>query len=252
MSTLSITEVTRITGVSSRTLRHYEAIGLLPSIRAANDYRMYDEAALVRLQRILVLRELGVSLARIASVLDAEREPAEALREHAHELRAHRARLTRQIAAVERAATALENGESIMDAEPFDGFDHRQYREEVTEKWGADAYASGDRWWRGMSESDRGAWKERSDDLLADWRAVAESGVDPTGAIGQALAARQADWLRAIPGTPSGPSELPAYLRGLGEMYVADERFSANYGGQTGAEFVRAALAAFADSLDAG
>lgn len=128
-------------------------------------------------------------------------------------------------------------------------FDHTQYEAEVTEKWGAEAYSTGDRWWRGMSDAERADWKAESAQLGEDWIAAAESGADPAGPVGQALAARQADWLRSIPGTPSGPGELPEYLRGLGEMYVADERFAANYGGVAGATFVRDALAVFADAL---
>ena len=63
----SIQEIARLVGTTSRTLRHYDEIGLLPPARiAANGYRHYDEAALVRLQRILLLRELGLGLPAIA------------------------------------------------------------------------------------------------------------------------------------------------------------------------------------------
>lgn len=128
--------------------------------------------------------------------------------------------------------------------------DHEIYRNEVVERWGEDAYVSGDRWWRGMSAAERAEWKAASAALIADWCTAADAGVEPTSAEAQALAARQAEWLRSIPGTPSGPGELPDYLRGLGEMYVADDRFAANYGGVDGARFVRDALAAFAATLD--
>ena len=66
----------------------------------------------------------------------------------------------------------------------------------------------------------------------------------------QALAARHVAWLRGIPGTPAATpgGDVAGYVRGLGELYVADPRFAANYGGQAGAEFVRAALAAYADA----
>ena len=71
----SIQETARLTGTTSRTLRHYDAIGLLsPSSRAAGGSRHYDEDALVRLQRILLLRELGLPLGRIAEVLETTAE----------------------------------------------------------------------------------------------------------------------------------------------------------------------------------
>ena len=128
-------------------------------------------------------------------------------------------------------------------------FDNSQYEAEVTERWGSAAFRASDNWFRNMSETERAEWLRQSKQLNADWTAAAAAGIDPTGAEGQALAARQAEWLRGIPGTPSEPANLPGYLRGLGEVYVSDERFAANYGGADGARFVRDALARFADSL---
>ena len=101
---------------------------------------------------------------------------------------------------------------------------------------GADAYARSDAWWRGMSTEGRTDWKAASDQLSQDWMELASSGVAPDSAEAQALAARHVDWLRGIPGTPAAdPSgDLDGYVRGLAEMYVADERFAANYGGRGG------------------
>ena len=79
----SIQETARLTGTTIRTLRHYDAIGLLPpSSRTANGNRHYDEASLVRLQRILLLRDLGLPLPRIAEVLESTADPIAALDEH--------------------------------------------------------------------------------------------------------------------------------------------------------------------------
>ncbi len=249
MTSYRITEVSRATGLSSRALRHYESLGLIRSRRASNGYREFDEDALVTLQRILALRELGVGLARTAEILSSQTDAQAALAEHAAALWAERERISRQIDALERGAIALQLGEPLMSADPFDGFDHAVYEEEVTERWGADAYRRGDQWWRGMSEQQRAEWQASVAQLGADWIAAAGAQEDPAGPVAQALATRHADWLRSIPGTPSGPAELPAYLRGLGEMYVADERFAANYGGVAGATFVRDALAVYADNL---
>lgn len=249
MTSYRITEVSRATGLSSRALRHYESLGLISSRRASNGYREFDEQALVAVQRILALRELGVGLARTAEILRSTTDAQAALAEHAAALRAERDRITRQINAIERGAIALQLGEPLMSADPFDGFDHTVYEEEVTERWGADAYRRGDQWWRSMTAEQRADWQAAQLQLAADWSAAATAGEEPAGTVGQALAARHADRLRSIPGTPSGPADLPDYLRGLGELYVADERFAANYGGEAGATFVRDALAHFADGL---
>jgi DNA-binding transcriptional MerR regulator len=240
----SIQEIARLAGTTSRTLRHYDDVGLVaPSRIGANGYRYYDGAALVRLQRVLLLRELGLGIPAIADVLAGREDDARALTTHLTWLGQEKDRLDRQIASVERTIRSLDEGEEPMAESMFDGFDHTQYREEVEQRWGRDASASSDAWWRGMTAAEKAGWGKRSEQLGADWIAAAASGVDPAGEVGQALARRHAEWLGGIPGTPGYPNGPTAeYLTGLGEMYVADERFAANYGGQVGAEFVRAAL----------
>ncbi|MDT0156091.1 MerR family transcriptional regulator [Microbacterium sp. ARD32] len=250
----SIQEIARLAGTTSRTLRHYGDIGLLaPSRIASNGYRHYDEAALVRLQRILLLRELGLGLPQIAEVLDRGTAEASALQTHLGWLRQEQQRLARQIASVETTITALTEGGTLMAENMLDGFDHTRYKDEVEQRWGRQAYADGDRWWRGMSEADRGDWKQRAADLGRDWIAAAESGADPASDQAQQLAGRHVAWLTGIPGTPAADGgDVRAYVIGLGEMYVADPRFGANYatteGGTAGAEFVRDALRIYAEA----
>ncbi|CAH0123137.1 MULTISPECIES: MerR family transcriptional regulator [unclassified Microbacterium] len=252
----SIQEIARLAGTTSRTLRHYDDIGLLaPSRIAHNGYRHYDQAALVRLQRILLLRELGLGLTQIGEVLSREgAHEASALETHLAYLREEQNRLTRQIASVETTINALKAGESLMAENMFDGFDHTQYKEEVEERWGKKAYADSDRWWRGMTDAERAEWQQLVSDLGRDWIAAAESGVDPGSDEAQALAKRHIDWLTGVPGTPASVpgGDVKAYVTGLGEMYVADPRFGANYatadGGTRGAEFVRAALRIYAEA----
>ena len=156
----SIQEVARLTGTTSRTLRHYDAIGLLePSRVGDNGYRWYDDRELVRLQRILLLRGLGLGLPDIRRVLEREQDETAALRHHLDWLRSEQRRLERQAASVERTITARENGGPLVAENMFDGFDHTQYKDEVEQRWGKDAYASSDAWWRGMSDDERAAWK---------------------------------------------------------------------------------------------
>lgn len=251
----SIQEIARLAGTTSRTLRHYDDIGLLPPSRIAyNGYRHYDEQALVRLQRILLLRELGLGLPQIAEVLHRERAEASALKTHLALLREEQVRLARQIASVESTIAALRGGEELMAENMFDGFDHTRYKEEVEERWGKKAYADSDRWWRGMTDAERADWQRRVSDLGRDWIAAAESGIDPASDEAQAIARRHVEWLTGIPGTPAAApgGDVRGYVIGLGEMYVADPRFGANYatsaGGTKGAEFVRDALRVYAEA----
>lgn len=244
----SVQQIAKLAGTTSRTLRHYDGVGLLkPSRTGDNGYRYYDQPALLRLQRILLLRELGLGLPAIAEVLAQERQAETALASHLEWLKQEQDRLARQIASVQHTIEAVQAGREIMAEKMFDGFDHTRYQEEVEERWGKDAYAQGDTWWRGMGAADKDAWKQASRQLSDDWAAAAESGTAPDSPEAQDLARRQVEWLTAIPGTPAAAgANVKDYVSGLGEMYVADPRFAANYGGAAGAAFVRDALQAYA------
>ncbi|WP_024357029.1 MerR family transcriptional regulator [Leucobacter chironomi] len=268
----SIQQIARAAGTTSRTLRHYDGIGLVrPSRIGGNGYRYYDDRALVRLQRVLLLRELGLGLDAIGEVLEAQdaqarggEHPAAAearvLHSHLDLLLRERGRIDAQIGSVERTIAALaraadgspgetDGQEDLMSENMFDGFDHTRYREEVERRWGANAYASSDRWWRSLGDAGRAEWRASMEQLGRDWIAAAESGADPAAPVGQELARRHVEWLRGIPGTPAhgAGGDLAGYVLGLAEMYVADERFAENYGGAAGAGFVRDALRAYAE-----
>jgi DNA-binding transcriptional MerR regulator len=245
----SIQQIARLAGTTSRTLRHYGDIGLLPPTRiGGNGYRYYDDAALVRLQRILLLRQLGLGLPAIAEVLAGHEDDAAALHSHLRWLRSEQRRLSDQVASVESTIVKLEKGEQLVAEEMLNGFDHESYREEVVERWGAKAYAAGDNWWRSKTVEEKAAFQREQSALAEAWADAAAHALDPAGDAAQALARRQYDWLAGVPGTPgypSGPSK--PYFLGLAELYVADERFAATYGGPTAATFVRDAMTAFAD-----
>lgn len=246
----SIQHIAALAGTTSRTLRHYDTIGLLaPSRIAGNGYRHYDQQALVRLQRILLLRELGLGLPAIAEVLTAETSATDALRTHVEWLRGEQERLGRLIASVEKTISAQSQGGSIMAKDMLDGFDHTAHKDEVEQRWGKEAYARSDAWWRGMDASEQAAWKGRVAELGSDWIAAFSSGTAPESPEAQELARRHVEWLSSIPGTPAATAggDVRGYVLGLAEMYVADPRFSANYGGTEGASFVRDALVTYVE-----
>jgi DNA-binding transcriptional MerR regulator len=245
----SISEIARLTGTTSRTLRHYGDIGLLAATRTAgNGYRYYNERALTRLQRILLLRELGLGLPAIAEVLAGQTDDSAALASHLRWLREEQTRLDRQIRSVEGTISRIKGEQPLMAQDMFDGFDHTVYKDEVEQRWGRDAYVASDTWWRSMSESEKAEWMTRQKQLAADWSAAATRGVPADGPEAQELALRHFEWLRGIPGTPGdGAGPTREYFVGLGEMYVADDRFAANYGGTAGATFVRDSMLHFAE-----
>ena len=246
----SIQDVARIAGTTSRTLRHYDDIGLLKPTRVgSNGYRYYDGGALLQLQRILLLRELGLGLPAIAEVFHHQANPVTALTHHLEWLGREQQRLARQMRAVRQTIETVRAGGQLMAEDMFEGFDHTQYKDEVEERWGKDAYATSNSWWRGMAAEDKREWMARVQRLGRDWTAAAHSGVAADGPEAQELATRHVEWLKSIPGTPATDSggDTKAYVLGLADMYVEDPRFAANYGGVEEAGFVRAALRSFAE-----
>lgn len=244
----TIKQVAKQAGTTSRTLRHYDQIGLLkPSAIGENGYRLYDASALIRLQRILALRDLGLSLPQIRSVLNRDLTELEALEQLEQQLARESSRIKRQISTIQRTLQAIRNGESPMTANMFDGFRHEEYKEEVEERWGKEAYARSDAWWKGKSDAEKLDWKEKLNRLNADWQAAHASGESPVSEVAQALAARHVDWLRDLP-SEMLPDDFKNYVLGLGEMYVNDPRFAANYGGEEGAVFVRDALKVYVEN----
>ncbi len=242
---LSIQEVTRVTGTTSRTLRHYDQLGLLrPARVGAGGLRWYGPTELLRLQRILVLRSLGLPLSVIGRVVDDEVDEAGALRAHLDQLEAEQQRIERQMRSVRRTITALDEGGPIMAEEMFDGFDHTVHKEEVEQRWGKKAYQESDAWWTSLSAAERQEFGSRAKELSDAWVAAAGSGQSPDSDRAQELAQRHVDWLAGIPGTPGygSGSVNKTYLLGLADMYVADPRFAKNYDGATGAAWVRDAI----------
>ncbi|MBB4687348.1 MerR family transcriptional regulator [Amycolatopsis jiangsuensis] len=241
----SIQDIARSAGTTSRTLRHYDAVGLLPPTRiGGNGYRYYDEQSLVRLQRILLLRELGLGLPAIAEVLDGQRDSATALEKHLELLEQERRRLDRQIDSVRTTVRKLKGGEQLMAEEVFDGFDHTRHQEEVTRRWGAEAYRKGDEWWRSLSAAEKQAHQQEQADIAAAFASAREAGHDAGSDETQSVTRRLHEWLNPAVWTVS-----KGYFAGLGQLYVDDPRYGA-YDEQHGtgtAEYIRDAMKIYAE-----
>ncbi|WP_046472430.1 MerR family transcriptional regulator [Allosalinactinospora lopnorensis] len=243
----SIQEVARSAGTTSRTLRHYDDIGLLrPSRVGGNGYRYYDEHALVRLQRILLLRELGLGLHAIAEVVEGQRDTAAALRAHLELLERERARIGRRIESVRTTLDRMEGGEHLVADEVFDGFDHTHYKDEVIARWGREAYEQGDRWWRSLSEDERNGFQQRQHAIAADFARACAAGRTPDSEEVQAITGRHYDWV-ALGWQGRRPNA--EQFAGLGQMYVDDPRFTTVYDrhDEGTAAFIRDAMRVYAE-----
>jgi DNA-binding transcriptional MerR regulator len=121
-----------MSGVTARTLRYYHEIGLLPPARiGGNGYRYYEQSQLLQLQEILLLRELGLDLARIGQVLAGERDKVEALCRHHERLVAERDRLDQLVQTVAATIESLREGTAMAAEKMFEGFRFSEMLDEL-------------------------------------------------------------------------------------------------------------------------
>lgn len=223
----TIGEVAELAGVSVRTLRHYDELGLLrPSGRSDGGYRLYERADVERLREILVWRQLGFPLAEIRAMLDDPRhDRLTAIRRQRDLAGRERERLTAVIGALDAALEAHDNGTDPEERVMFEGFDHERYEEEARERWGhTDAYAESARRTARYGEERWRVIKAEGDEIVREFAALMGDGEPAAGPRARATAERHrrhiSDWFYPC---------SPDMHRGLGEMYVQDERFTASY-----------------------
>jgi DNA-binding transcriptional MerR regulator len=236
----SIVDVARLAGVSSRTLRHYGDVGLLaPAYVGSNGYRYYGRAELLRLQEVLVLRELGLPLDAIARVLDSTADRAAVLREHRAALLAERDRLTRLADSVGRAIHEHEGGAVMDPAELFDGFDaerQREYEADLVERFGPQAQDSIDESWRRIGRMTPEQAAHVQADLASrdeQYAVLLDAGVAADDPRTQDVTADHYRWVSQF-WTPDADA-----FAGLGDLYVDHPDFRARY------DAVRPGLAAY-------
>ncbi|WP_029430205.1 MerR family transcriptional regulator [Blastococcus sp. URHD0036] len=227
---MNVGEVAALTGVTVRTLHHYDRIGLLsPSGRSASGYRQYSAADLDRLHQALVYRELGFSLEEVATLLDdPDVDPVEHLRRQHRLLLDRVARDQRMVAAVEKEMEARQMAIHLTPEERFEVFGDRdpaQYGEEVEARWGdTEAYAQSTRRTAAYGKDDWLRIKAEGDDLVRRMAEALRSGVAPDSADAMDLAEEHRQQITA--NFYDCPPEIHA---ALGRMYVEDERFTATY-----------------------
>ena len=248
----SIVEVSRHAGVSSRTLRHYDDLGLLrPAYVGANGYRYYGREQLHRLQEVLVLRELGLPLDAVGRVLDGTVDRAAVLREHQAALLAERDRLDRLAATVARTIREIEDeegGEPMGPEELFDGFDaekQKEYERELVERYGPQVQERIDESWRRIgtfTKADVAAVNDEYAEIGRRLIPLIDAGVAPDDPqVLDVMAAHYAIVARFW--TPDAES-----YAGLGDLYADSPDFKKRYDAEHPrmAEYLRDAMAAYA------
>jgi DNA-binding transcriptional MerR regulator len=227
----TIKQLAELAGVTTRTLRWYDKLGLLRASRQDNGYRIYDPNAVDRLQHILFYRELGLPLEDISSLLHSkDYSPTSALREHLAALRERRGHLDQLINTVERTIDATEKGEPMSDTEKFAAFKQKSLRDneekygaEIRERYGEDVVKASNAKFAGLTQrqwEESEALRMRLETTLAE---ALKQG-DPASETARQAARLHKEWLGFFL-----PNYSPELHKGLAQMYVDDPRFKANY-----------------------
>ncbi len=242
---MHIREFAELTGVSVRTLHYYDEIGLLkPSfVDGQNGYRFYDERCLERMQEILFYRELDFPLKDIGEIMSSpDYDKQTALKEQRRLLTLKKERLERLITALDGVMKGENLSMNIFDNSEYEA-QCKQYAKEAKEKWGSTkAYKESAEKTKDYSKEKWSNVSEGMNTLMAEFAECRARGSAPESDEAQALVKK---WQNYI--TENFYTCTKDILAGLGQMYVADERFKDNIDkhGKGTAEFMCQAIGAY-------
>jgi DNA-binding transcriptional MerR regulator len=236
-----------LAGVSTRTLRYYDEIGILKPARInSSGYRIYGQAEVDLLQQILFYRELGISLDSIKDIVMAPSfDGVAALREHRKKLLEKKEQLDLLIANVDKTIWLTEGKMKMSNKEKFEGFkkkmvddNEKKYGKEIREKYGKDKVDKSNAKVMNMTQKEHDQVTALAEQVQVTLAEAFKMG-DPAGEIAQKAADLHKQWLTYYWSEYSKDAHA-----GLAQMYVDDERFTAYYDKeQTGtAEFLRDAI----------
>ncbi|MEC0370547.1 MerR family transcriptional regulator [Paenibacillus chibensis] len=243
---MMVKEVAELAGISVRTLHHYDDIGLLhPSETTEAGYRVYTGEDLALLQQILFFRELGFPLKQIREIVSRpDFNRREAMELHHKLLLEKRVRLERMIETLEKTMKHEKGEIEMTNEDKFAGFDFSSnpYEQEARERWGDQAVDESNAKLNKLSKTEQ---EQLGEEMNAIYRKLAALRNEPPASEeAQQAIGEWYDWLNRM-----GKYSLEAF-KGLGQMYVDDERFTRNIDqfGEGLARFMRDAMAEYADA----
>ena len=237
----TVKEVSKLTGVSVRTLHHYDAIGLLPPSHVTEaGYRLYDDKALEKLHTILFLRQLEFPLKEIRQILSSpDFDPVEAVQQQIRLLQLKKEHLEKLIS---HAKMIQKTGVIPMNFKPFDTSKIDEYSAQAKARWGAtEAYREYEQKTKGQTKEQLQSTGGDLMDIFARMGTIRHT--DPASPEAQAMVKALQDFITAHYYTCT--KEI---LASLGMMYTADDRFRKNIdkaGGEGTAAFAEKAIAYF-------
>ena len=245
-----VNELAKLSGVSSRTLRYYDQIGLLtPERLDTNGYRIYGKMQVERLQQILLYRELGISLEKMSLILNSkEYNVAKSLDQHLTSLQNKKEQIEILIKNVQKTIRSMNEGDIMTDKEKFEGFkqnlikeNYEKYGDEINQKYGKDVVEASNKKLARMTEEQWLQQQKLSEDIFKLLEKAIEIG-NPACIEAQEAADLHRKWLCMF--WKDGTYSKQAHLA-LAQGYVADSRFTAFYDeklGKGAAIFLRDAI----------
>lgn len=228
-----IRQLAELAGVSTRTLRYYDQIGLLHPCRVeASGCRYYGPQEVDLLQQILFYRERGFDLATIRQIVtQPDFDIQRALQEHLEVLSRQQERLCALIETV-KMTLAEQKGERTMGTQQkLEAFkrnlieeNEKKYGKEARSRYGNQAVDDANRRVMSWTEEESLRYQQLEQEILSELEAAVRGGCQPTEAVGERITALHREWLQG-----SWKSYSPQAHRGLAQMYLADERFQAYY-----------------------
>jgi len=228
----TVQKLSKLAGVTTRTLRYYDEIGILKPARInSSGYRIYGQKEVDRLQQILFYKELGISLENINDIVTAPTfDEVIALREHREKLLEKRAQLDQLIANVNKTIASKEGSIMMSDKEKFEGFkkklieaNEEKYGREIREKYGEDIVNRSNNKLKNMTKEEYNQLTKLEEEVLKMLRAAFETG-DPAGELAQKAADLHRQWISYFWSEYSKEAHA-----GLAQMYTEDDRFTAYY-----------------------
>ena len=229
----TVKQLAELSGVSIRTLHYYHQIGLLIPERFSNaGYRLYGTAEVDRLQQILFYRELGLALSEITALLDDPNfDRQTALQSHLSALKAQQTRLNALILTVEKTIQQETGGIQMTDPEKFEGFktalieeNEARYGDEIRSKYGDETVNQTNAKIGSMTPDQYEEWKRLEQEIRTRLEQAVLNHDTPDSETGKHLVTLHRQWL-----SYTWNNYSPAAHKGLAQMYVCDERFTAYY-----------------------
>lgn len=228
MEQYSVKKLAALAGVSVRTLHLYDQMGLLkPSVRTDKNYRLYGQPELLRLQQILFYKELDLPLKEIADILDDPAfDPVKALEDHKAALQQKHQRITTLLVTIDKTIDQLKNESMLRPEDLYEGFPPETietWRQLAVEHWG-DAV---DRARTHLLKKTRQEYKELQQAAKRNWENLFNmQHQDADSAPVQKEIAVHYELIREFWGTAGSADKQAAAYAGLGDLYVADERYT--------------------------